>query len=177
MNRFLDELIKNLKGNIPDSYVKSNVDYYREYILEEKRKGRSEKEILAQLGEPRLIAKNIIDTCPFKTENSKSGYYEEVNENGSRYNSDEGFGGSQYGNYYFGENNDGFNKKVKVFKLFNKMMGTRIGRVFTVIGMVLIMALFFGLLIGVIGIFMTYVLPVLAIIILLKIIVAAIRGK
>ena len=74
-------------------------------------------------------------------------------------------------------NNDGFNKKVKVFKLFNKMMGTRIGRVFTVIGMVLIMALFFGLLIGVIGIFMTYVLPVLAIIILLKIIVAAIRGK
>ncbi len=43
------------------SRVAENVQYYREYIDVEIRKGRSEKEVLDSLGDPRLLAKSIIE--------------------------------------------------------------------------------------------------------------------
>lgn len=173
MNKFLDELSRNLKGNIPDSYVKSNIDYYREYIMGEKEKGRGEKEIIAQLGEPRLIAKNIINTCPLKNHNNKSGYYEEYNDKNN-----------EYYDKYNEENNKqsdsrmwGFNRTFRTIRFLNKLTSTRIGRVFATIGMFLIMVIIVGLIIVLAGLFFAYVLPVIAIVILVKMIIAAIRGK
>lgn len=46
-----------LEGN-----VAAHVQYYRNYIEEEQRKGRSEDDILNELGDPHLIARTLLDT-------------------------------------------------------------------------------------------------------------------
>ncbi len=67
---FLRELRIALQGRIPQGEVNSQLSYYETYIIEESRKGRSESEVIESLGDPRLIAKTIIDTYG-------SGYYED----------------------------------------------------------------------------------------------------
>lgn len=47
---------------MPSAVVEENVDYYIDYINVEMRKGRTEAEVLASLGDPRLIARTIIQT-------------------------------------------------------------------------------------------------------------------
>lgn len=58
---FLDKLQHALAGGLNSSKVAENVQYYREYIDVEIRKGRGEEEVLASLGDPRLLAKSIIE--------------------------------------------------------------------------------------------------------------------
>lgn len=58
---FIDRLQRALAGGVNSSRVAENVQYYREYIDVEIRKGRSEEEVLASLGDPRLLAKSIIE--------------------------------------------------------------------------------------------------------------------
>ena len=41
--------------------VAEHVRYYREYIDSEIRRGKTEAEVLAQLGDPRLLARSIVD--------------------------------------------------------------------------------------------------------------------
>lgn len=50
-----------LSGGLPGGQVAENVRYYREYIDSEIHRGRTEAEVLAQLGDPRLLARSIID--------------------------------------------------------------------------------------------------------------------
>ena len=61
MNRseFIRELREALKSNISEADVQENVRYYTGYIEEEVKKGRSEKEVIDELGDPWLIAKTI----------------------------------------------------------------------------------------------------------------------
>ena len=59
---FLHELQVALQGEIGQAAVNENIKYYDNYIMEESRKGKSEEEVTAQLGNPRLIAKTLIDT-------------------------------------------------------------------------------------------------------------------
>lgn len=61
---FLEILKARLAGQMPEGKVAAHVRYYRDYIEEQVRKGRSEAEILAELGDPRLIAKTLIDADP-----------------------------------------------------------------------------------------------------------------
>lgn len=49
-----------LVGNVSPQEVQETVAYYRDYIDMEIRKGRSEQEVLDQLGNPRLLVKSII---------------------------------------------------------------------------------------------------------------------
>ena len=58
---FLDTLRKALNGQVPPSAVTENMEYYRSYISDEIKKGRSEADVLDELGDPRLIARSIID--------------------------------------------------------------------------------------------------------------------
>lgn len=59
---FTKKLRKALSGRVSHTVVNENVDYYEKYIDTEIKKGRSEREVLEELGDPRLIAKTIIDT-------------------------------------------------------------------------------------------------------------------
>ncbi len=60
---FTAQLRKALSGRINHAAVNENVTYYENYIDTEIRKGRREQEVLEELGDPRLIAKTIIDTA------------------------------------------------------------------------------------------------------------------
>lgn len=63
MNRseFIEKLQRVLAGGLDSAQVAENVRYYQEYIDSEVRRGRSEREVLDQLGDPRLLAKSIIE--------------------------------------------------------------------------------------------------------------------
>ena len=58
---FINVLRASLNGQVSAEVVSENVTYYEEYINSQIRMGRSEQEVLASLGNPRLIARTIID--------------------------------------------------------------------------------------------------------------------
>ena len=58
------EFIRGLRealADAPDALILENVNYYSSYIDSEIYKGRTETEILEELGEPQWIAKSILD--------------------------------------------------------------------------------------------------------------------
>ncbi len=59
-NTFLEELRRALAGEVSEDEVRSNIDYYNNYIMDEVKRGRTEAQVLAELGDPALIAKTII---------------------------------------------------------------------------------------------------------------------
>ena len=59
---FLDILYNQLSGQMPEGSVAAHVQYYRNYIEDEQQKGRTETDILNDLGDPRLIARTLLDT-------------------------------------------------------------------------------------------------------------------
>ena len=72
---FLQSLRRDLSGDVPQNVLEENVQYYREYIDGEVAKGRSEEEVVAELGTPRLIAKNIEDTTEMDEEEAGGGRF------------------------------------------------------------------------------------------------------
>lgn len=63
MNRyeFIERLRAALSGKVAQSSINDNIRYYEEYLDTEIRKGRSEQEVLQELGDPRLLAKTIVE--------------------------------------------------------------------------------------------------------------------
>ena len=95
---FLDILYEQLSGQMPEGNIAAHVQYYRSYIEEEQRKGRSEGDILNELGDPRLIARTLLDTEASASGNPQTTeYYSESYDNRSAgyngyENSDSGHG-------------------------------------------------------------------------------------
>lgn len=73
---FMDKLRLALNGKVPGNVVTENLQYYEDYINTEIRKGKSEEEVLAALGDPRLIARTII-TANTKADTVGTGEYQE----------------------------------------------------------------------------------------------------
>lgn len=59
---FIDRLRAALNGRISPNLVIENVNYYEDYINTQIRMGQTEDEVLKKLGDPRLIARTIIET-------------------------------------------------------------------------------------------------------------------
>ncbi len=59
---FLEGLRKALGNDLNGPVIQENVDYYNSYITDEIRKGRPEDEVIAELGDPWVIARTIIDS-------------------------------------------------------------------------------------------------------------------
>ena len=59
---FLEMMEQKLTGELDENTVAKTLRYYSEYIDSETRKGRSEEEVLEELGSPLLIARTILDT-------------------------------------------------------------------------------------------------------------------
>lgn len=64
MNRteFLETLRSQLAGQMHEGKVAAHVRYYEDYIQSQVRSGRSEQDVLLELGDPRLIARTLLDT-------------------------------------------------------------------------------------------------------------------
>lgn len=77
---FLNELRLALQGNVSQQQVNEHLHYYENYIIEESRKGRTEEQIIEELGNPRLIARTIIDTSEHVGNAYDESYYENSKE-------------------------------------------------------------------------------------------------
>lgn len=62
---FLKSFQEALTGKVSDRLIQENVNYYRNYIINEINGGRTEEEVLQTLGDPRLLAKTIEESNKF----------------------------------------------------------------------------------------------------------------
>lgn len=88
---FLEKLRLALNGKVSADVVTENINYYEDYINTELRKGKSEEEVLASLGDPRLIARTIAETNAGKG-GQTSGYRESGNNRGQEREVYQGYG-------------------------------------------------------------------------------------
>ena len=74
MNRteFLDTLRSQLSGQMHEGKVAAHVRYYEDYIQSQVRSGRDEQQVLDELGDPRLIARTLLDTDDAQNTQSSS---------------------------------------------------------------------------------------------------------
>lgn len=85
---FLNILRKALNGQVPPHVVTENLNYYDTYIYEEIQKGRLERDVMEELGDPRLLARTIIDAEESSRTGRRrqtSGYSEVYEDDGERY--------------------------------------------------------------------------------------------
>lgn len=94
-NEFLDSLRRNLSGEVPIEEVQSNIRFYSEYISSDSEEEESRK--INEVGDPRLIAMNIIETYKMSHKvphgNGRAPYeesYEETYGNGGNTNMKKG---------------------------------------------------------------------------------------
>ena len=59
---FLDNLRKKLSGNLSSYDVEDNIRYYDDYISGVVQQGKTEEQVIEEIGSPLLVAKTIIDT-------------------------------------------------------------------------------------------------------------------
>jgi len=85
-SEFMDTLHRALAGNLTSSTVNENMSYYEEYFDTKLRSGRSEEEIIASLGDPRLLAKTITQASKSQARSYSGQEYEEIYEDGSQEN-------------------------------------------------------------------------------------------
>lgn len=89
--------------DVPQSVIRNQLAYYDQYISDEIAKGRSEREVVDELGDPRLIAKTIEEA----TEAAGAGAYTDADyqETGRRSSyGDRPQGSARGGNYGSGYN-------------------------------------------------------------------------
>lgn len=106
---FIDKLRAALNGRIPTAEVTETINYYEDYINTEIRKGRTEDEVLTSLGDPRLIAKTIIQTSSDADAKAQSSGYSRGNQGETHQNA--GYQ-SDYGYY-----SDGGYNRMKTTKI------------------------------------------------------------
>ena len=58
-NEFIADLKEALEHNLSEQKIKEHVDYYEEYIRNEVKGGRTEEDVVNELGDPWAIAKTI----------------------------------------------------------------------------------------------------------------------
>lgn len=81
---FLQELKSALEGEVPSAVIQENLSYYDSYITQEKEKGRSEDDIIEELGGPRIIARTIIDSSGAGADSGEYRQSQEVNNGSGR---------------------------------------------------------------------------------------------
>lgn len=86
-NEFIDTLRRSISGVSDYTFVNDTIEYYKDYIDTEIRKGRSEEQVLATLGDPRHIAKSILASKNL----DKRGTESSQNDDNSRYSQDTGY--------------------------------------------------------------------------------------
>lgn len=102
---FLEKLRLALNGKVSSGQLAENLRYYEDYINTEIRKGREEEEVLSCLGDPRLIARTIVETKG----NGTAAWYEDAGQGGEQ----EGWeDGDSAGGQIFGRQRDGLRPSI-----------------------------------------------------------------
>lgn len=80
---FLDGLRRSLSGGMEATEIREHVQYYSDYIDAQIRMGTPEGEVMASLGEPRLIAKTLLGMEEVETVSEE--YVEDENSGEKKY--------------------------------------------------------------------------------------------
>lgn len=73
-SEFLEKLRAALGNDLTGAIIQENVNYYDQYIRDEVGRGRSETEVIDELGDPWVLAQTIIDTAAGGKQQSASTY-------------------------------------------------------------------------------------------------------
>lgn len=152
-NEFVSTLRAVLTGEVSASVVEDNVRYYEAYISQEIAGGKNEQEVLELLGDPRLIAKTIIDTQG-EQDGYQDGYAAYAQEDPER---EKGF---------HAEVNEDGGVDIK-YKRFN--FNTWYGRLLVIVVLVAVLALVFTIVGGILSWILPVLIPVLLIMWLVRI--------
>lgn len=87
---FLLLLRESLEGNIPQAELEDNIVYYREYF---ESSNCSDTEVCEELGDPRLIAKSIVEAY-LASKGADAGHY--INRARSEYSHSQGGSDGEY---------------------------------------------------------------------------------
>lgn len=77
-HEFLNTLRTTLESELSSNVIQGHINYYNDYINAEVASGRSESDVISELGDPWAIAKNIL-----ASEVTESNNYEEYSYNSS----------------------------------------------------------------------------------------------
>lgn len=145
---FLAILRESLEGHIPNADVEENIAFYRNYFEEAE---ISEKKVIEELGDPRLIARTIIQAYK-ASKGPMADYYEEQARSEYSQSHSSGYGSG-------GEDSGFAGKKERI----------RRGLIFG--GACLLILLALGVLLALVGAVIMYLLPILVVIFAVKLLV------
>ncbi|MCR5754289.1 MAG: DUF1700 domain-containing protein [Acetatifactor sp.] len=165
---FLEELKESLSGQVPPNEINENISYYKDYI-ENNPQGKSEQETIDEIGNPRFIAKSIIDTYT----NSHGEYRE------SSYQENTGYGnGNSNGNFYGGGNTYGSGDSEYSYYNGAHVTSTSIfHKIWNVISLVLVVLAISFLIIAGVTVFVHFILPIILIWILVRFLIRVFQGE
>ena len=150
-HEFISVLRISLSGEVSDRVVEDNVQYYYEYISSEIARGKTEREVMDMLGDPRLIARTIIDTAGGQGTGGNARYYEESQD-------------SRQKGFHAEENPEG-GVDIHYGRL---KLNTWYGRALVIALIVLVMALIFTIVGGILSFVLPILIPVLLIIFIIQ---------
>lgn len=185
---FIDGLRGYLSGRVSPRLVEEHANYYEDYINMQIRSGKSETEVLEGLGDPRWIAKTIINANggddaqdagngyggSYGTGGS-GGYSGSYGSSGNGYGGSYGTGGndgygSSYGNGRYGSNNDDYvtpvnGSLIERVRAWFERKGPKLIRI-AIILLVLsgVVSLFFSI----VGILIPFAIPILFVVFIVK---------
>lgn len=158
---FLEKLGKALGNDLSAPVVQGHVRYYSQYISDEVAKGRSEKEVIEELGDPWAIARNIIDVEANKSGSSRASVYEDTSGNYSSYGSEASCGTG----YDSAGDSLGGNKSVGKWSL-----------ILFAVGVIAVLVLIIAIIGGIISFLAPIIIPILVIVLLIQLIRLITRG-
>ena len=142
-SEFLEKLRKALGNDLSGAIIQENVNYYDQYITDEVNKGRSEEEVMNELGDPWVIARTIIDSV------------ENQNEVNNAYN--QGYEG-------YSDDNQNYDRNVHVYRLdagWKKWL--------LILGLIGILVLFVAVIGGILSFLAPVLIPLLIIMVVIRI--------
>ena len=141
-NEFLIKLREALTAELPSKQVEEHIAFYDQYIYDEITKGRTEEEVLSELGDPWIIARNILSMSDV-TEQNEYVYGE----------SDRGY-----------EQSDSMNDGIRMFRRDNWW------KKLLILAVVLaVLSVIFSVITGILRLVAPIAIPVIAVMLILKI--------
>jgi hypothetical protein len=160
---FLEKLAEALREYMDDSSAYEHISYYSNYIDKEIKSGKSEKDVINALGNPRLIAKSIIDRGGYKaSESSYASYDTRVYDDTGRMEDDASYD-------HFEGNAEFFVNGKKINPIFAKFV--------TILIVIAVVAVLFLVLWGISWLVIKVVLPVVLVALVVGFIVTLVQQR
>lgn len=151
-HEFIDKLKNALESDLNSSAVQEHVNYYNDYISNEIRNGRSESDVIAELGDPWAIAKNILTSADIHSDKHEEYSYTSAKEDMR------GRGG--YENSY---DRSSANPNVHIFGLDSWWK-----KLLVILGIIGVVMIVFSIITGLISLIAPFVLPIIFITLILR---------